>query len=146
MKDELDGGRGRPAESFAKVADSYERTRPGYPRGAITWMLGSAVRVLDLGAGTGKLTRELVALGYETTAVEPLPEMLAELRVAVPTVEASVGRAEAIPLPDKSMDAVVVAQAFHWFDATIALAEIARVLQPGGRLECSGTFRVQTPS
>ena len=134
MTVEPNNGREVRAESFASVADCYERARPGYPLAAIEWTLGSFGRVLDLGAGTGKLTRQLVALGYETVAVEPLAEMLAELRLAVPEAEAYGGRAEAIPLTDKSQDAVVAAQAFHWFDAPRALAEIARVLRSGGRL------------
>ena len=88
--------------------------------------------MVDLGAGTGKLTRTLAALGHEVVAVEPLEEMLAQLRANVPGVEALSGSAEQIPLADESVDAVVVAQAFHWFDQPAALVEIARVLRPGG--------------
>ena len=84
--------------------------------------------------GTGKLTRSLVALGHRVTAVEPLPEMLAQLRAAVPEAEAVIGSAESMPLPDGSADVVTCAQAFHWFDHGPALAQIARVLRPGGRL------------
>ena len=90
--------------------------------------------VVDLGAGTGKLTHSLVALGHRVTAVEPLPEMSAFLRASLPGVAVVEGGAEAIPLPDASADAVAVAQAFHWFDHEPALREIARVLRPGGRL------------
>ena len=122
------------ALSFGGVAEQYERARPGYPEDAVDWLVASAQRVVDLAAGTGKLTRQLVARGLDVTAVEPSPGMLAQLRVAVPGVHAVEGRAEEIPLPDESADAVVVAQAFHWFDAPIALREIARVLRPGGAL------------
>jgi ubiquinone/menaquinone biosynthesis C-methylase UbiE len=129
-----DGRRGR-ASSFGPVADAYERARPGYPKEAVRWLAGSKPRdVVDLGAGTGKLTRSLVALGHRVTAVEPLEEMLAHLRRAAPGATAAVGRAEEIPLADGSVDVVVCAQAFHWFDHGAALPEIARVLRPGGRL------------
>jgi ubiquinone/menaquinone biosynthesis C-methylase UbiE len=123
------------ALSFASVAESYERSRPGYPDDAVSWLAGTdPLDVVDLGAGTGKLTRSLVALGHRVTAVEPLSEMLAHLRDAVPKVTAVEGGAEAIPLPDASADIVTVAQAFHWFEQGSALAEIARVLRPGGRV------------
>ena len=125
-----------PAGSFALVADAYERARPGYPEDAARWLAGTdPCDVVDLGAGTGKLTRSLIALGHRVTAVEPLPEMLAQLREAVPGVEAAVpGTAEAIPLPDASADVVTAAQAFHWFEVDAALPEIARVLRPSGVL------------
>ena len=123
------------AASFAGVADAYERARPGYPEDAVRWLAGSRpCDVIDLGAGTGKLTRSLVALGHRVTAVEPLEPMLDRLRESVPGATAIVGSAEVIPLPDASADLVTCAQAFHWFDHEIALAEIARVLRPGGRL------------
>lgn len=129
-----DERRGR-ASSFGEVADAYERARPGYPDDAVRWLTGGdPCRVVDLGAGTGKLTRSLVALGHEVTAVEPLPEMLDHLRAAVPGATALEGSAEAIPLPDGAADVVVCAQSFHWFDHGVALPEIARVLRPGGRL------------
>jgi SAM-dependent methyltransferase len=89
---------------------------------------------VDVGAGTGKLTRQLVAAGHDVVAVEPLPEMLSQLRIAVPEARALEGSAEAIPLPDASADAVIAAQAFHWFDHAQALPEIVRVLRPGGVL------------
>jgi SAM-dependent methyltransferase len=124
-----------PATSFAVVAAEYERARPGYPDKAVRWLTGDApADVVDLGAGTGKLTRALVALGHRVTAVEPLPEMLDLLRLAVPQATALTGSAERIPLPAGSADIVVAAQAFHWFDHAAALPEIARVLRPGGRL------------
>ncbi|MEP6892350.1 MAG: class I SAM-dependent methyltransferase [Gaiellaceae bacterium] len=123
------------ATSFGGVAGAYERARPEYPADAVRWLTGDArADVVDLGAGTGKLTRGLVALGHRVTAVEPLPEMLEQLRAAVPKVVALSGGAEKIPLPDASTDVVVCAQAFHWFDQPVALREIARVLRPSGRI------------
>jgi SAM-dependent methyltransferase len=130
----VDAERARRAASFEGVAGIYERARPGYPAEAVEWLVGDARRVLDLAAGTGKLTRGLAAHGRELVAVDPSEAMLAELRHAVPGAEALVGTAEAIPLPDASVDAVTVAQAFHWFDYRPALREIGRVLRPGGVL------------
>jgi SAM-dependent methyltransferase len=124
-----------PYTAFADVADAYERGRPEYPVEAVRWLAGDAAAdVVDLGAGTGKLTRALVGLGHRVTAVEPLEEMRARLEGAVPDAHALAGSAEAIPLPDASADVVTSAQAFHWFDHSQALLEIARVLRPGGRL------------
>jgi SAM-dependent methyltransferase len=124
-----------PATSFALVADSYERSRPGYPEDAVRWLVGDRpLDVVDLGAGTGKLTRSLVALGHRVTAIEPLPEMLEHIPAAAPGAAAILGSAEIIPLPDAFADAVTSAQAFHWFDHPVALPEIARVLRPEGRL------------
>jgi SAM-dependent methyltransferase len=124
----------RRARSFDEVADAYRRARPSYPAAAVAWVLERApgVRVVDLAAGTGKLTEVLVAGGSEVIAVEPLDRMRAALQLTVPGVPALAGTAERIPLPSASADAVVVAQAFHWFDAPRALAEIARVLVPAG--------------
>lgn len=128
-------GRDYLARSFGGVASSYEQARPGYPIEAVEWLLESALRrVLDLGAGTGKLTRQLVENGFEVIAVEPSVQMLEQLRSAVTGAEALPGTAESIPLAADDVDAVVVAQAFHWFDAPVALAEIARVLRSGGTL------------
>jgi SAM-dependent methyltransferase len=121
--------------SFGVVADAYERSRPGYPVDAVRWLAGTEpCDVVDLGAGTGKLTRQLVAQRHRVTAVEPIPEMLAQLEAAVPGIAALAGSAEAIPVADASCDVVTVAQAFHWFDQPVALREIVRVLRPGGRL------------
>ena len=123
------------AASFGAVAAAYDRARPAYPREAVAWLVGDAPRrVLDLAAGTGKLTRQLAAAGHDVVAVELAEEMLAHLRAGVPAAEALVGTAEAIPLADASVDAVTVAQAFHWFDPPLALREIALVLRPGGAL------------
>lgn len=124
-----------PHTAFAEVADAYERGRPGYPDEAVRWLVGDEPRdVVDLGAGTGKLTRSLVALGHRVTAVEPLDEMRAQLEAAVSGARAVSGSAEEIPLPDSSADVVTCAQAFHWFEHGRALPEIARVLRPRGRL------------
>lgn len=128
----------RRAASFGATARAYADHRPDYAPDAIGWVLDAARRsvrdVLDLAAGTGALTGGLVAAGVRVTAVEPDPEMLAELRRRLPGVPTAVGRAEAIPLADDSVDAVLVATAFHWFDEEQALAEIRRVLRPGGVL------------
>jgi SAM-dependent methyltransferase len=124
-----------PAASFALVADAYERGRPGYPEEAVRWLVGDEPRdVVDLGAGTGKLTRTLVALGHRVTAIEPLPEMLELIPGVAPGASAILGNAEVIPLPDSHADVVTAAQAFHWFEHAVSLPEIARVLRPGGRL------------
>ena len=127
------------ATGFARAADVYERARPEYPPEAVIWLadrlgLGPGRVVVDVAAGTGKLTRLLVPTGARVVAVEPLAEMLAVLREAVPKAEVLEGTAEALPLPNGSADAVAVASAFHWFDRAAALAEIARVLKPGGAL------------
>jgi SAM-dependent methyltransferase len=143
------------ARSFGQVADVYDRGRPGWPAVAIEWTLGpEPFDVLDLGAGTGKLTAALLAAGHRVTALEPSAEMRAVLveRVAEgdrtmaeatageapapgegePAVTVLDGRAEEIPLADGSVDAVVAGSAFHWFDRGPALAEVARVLRPPG--------------
>ena len=122
--------------SFGAAATAYAEHRPDYAQAAVRWALEPAPgpRVLDLGAGTGKLTATLVALGAEVIAVEPDPAMLTELRRALPTVRALPGSAEAIPLPDASVDAVLAGNAMHWFDMDVAGPEIARVLEPGGIL------------
>ena len=128
----------RRASSFGATARAYADHRPDYAPAAVAWCLAGAQRpvaeVLDLGAGTGALTGGLVAAGLAVTAVELDPEMLAELRRRLPGVPAVVGRAEAVPLPDDAVDAVLVGTAFHWFDPARALPEIVRVLRPGGVL------------
>ena len=121
--------------SFGAEAAAYERGRPSYPPEAIDWLLPPGARdVLDLGAGTGKLTTRLVERGLDVVAVDPIPEMLELLSNSLPDTPALLGTAEEIPLPDDSVDAVLVAQAWHWFDPERAVKEVARVLRPGGRL------------
>lgn len=123
------------ATSFDRASDPYRRARPEYPADAIGWLVPRpAARVLDLGAGTGKLTRGLVAAGHDVVAVEPLDRMRDALMEEVPQARVLAGGAERIPLPDGNVDAVTVAQAWHWFDEEKAAAEIARVLRPGGTL------------
>ena len=131
-RDPFDRG---PHTAFAEVAGAYERGRPGYPEDAVRWLAGDEPKdVVDLGAGTGKLTRALVQLGHRVTAIEPLAEMLEHLPESAPGAFAILGNAEVIPLPDAYADVVTCAQSFHWFDHAAALPEIARVLRPGGRL------------
>jgi SAM-dependent methyltransferase len=121
--------------SFGEEAAAYERGRPSYPPEAIDWLLpDTAQDVLDLGAGTGKLTTRLVERGLSVVAVDPIPEMLEVLSNSLPDTPALLGTAEDIPLPDDSVDAVLVAQAWHWFNPARAIPELARVLRPGGRL------------
>jgi ubiquinone/menaquinone biosynthesis C-methylase UbiE len=125
----------QPARSFGGVADAYDRGRPTYPREAAVWLTSDQpLTVLELGAGTGKLTEQLVALGHEVHATEPDPKMIAILEKNLPGVRVSQAPAEEIPAGDASYDVVVSAQAFHWFDHDRALPEIARVLRPRGRL------------
>lgn len=121
--------------SFGSAAAAYERGRPSYPPEAIDWLLpDNARQVLDLGAGTGKLTTRLVERGLDVVAVDPIPEMLEVLHSSLPQTRALLGTAEEIPLPDNSVDAVVVAQAWHWVDPDRAIPEVIRVLRPGGSL------------
>ncbi len=127
------------AAQFSEVAESYERGRPEYPPaivGVIAAELGLAAGapVLDLGAGTGKFTRALLSAGLDAVAVEPQPALRELLAAIVGSERAREGRAETIPLEDDSVDAVTVADAFHWFDQTAALSEIERVLRPRGGL------------
>lgn len=129
------GDKAARARSFGAAADLYERSRPGYPDAAVDWLVPDGARtVLDLGAGTGKLTRSLAARDLDVVAVEPLPEMRESLAAALPEVRALAGTAEDIPLPDASVDAITVGQAWHWVDPERAKAEAARVLRPGGTL------------
>jgi len=127
------------AAGFGSAADVYERARPSYPDEAVRWLaeragLGAGTTVVDVGAGTGKLTRLLLSTGARVVAVEPVRAMRAILRERTPGVEVVDGVAEALPLPDGSADAITVAQAFHWFDHAVAIPELHRVLRPGGAL------------
>ena len=130
----------RRGSSFGAVAAAYAEHRPDYPADAVRWIVAptgrgvDGLRVLDLGAGTGKLTAVLAGLGADVTAVEPDEAMLAELRRQVPSARALPGPAEAIPLADGSVDAVLCGQSMHWFDMSRAVPEIARVLAAGGVL------------
>jgi len=146
-----------PARSFGTAVDAYDRGRPGYPDDAVDWLVAHApsrapaafvperaraagadasdrVRAADLGAGTGKFTASLVVRGLDVTAIEPDAAMLARLAANLPTAAAREGTAEAIPLPDASVELVTAAQSWHWVDAERASAEVARVLVPGGVL------------
>jgi SAM-dependent methyltransferase len=127
------------ATGFARAPGAYERTRPSYPDEAVAWLcrqlgIGPGKAVCDLGAGTGKLTRLLVPSGAEVVAVEPLDAMRAELSRALPDIDVRPGRGEELPFEAASLDAIVVAQAFHWFDAPTAVDEAARTLRNGGGL------------
>lgn len=127
------------ARGFEAGAAAYEAARPGYPDEAVAVLrdvvgVGPGISVVDLAAGTGKLTRRLVELGASVTAVEPVAGMRTQLAGVLPEVEVLDGTAEVIPVADGSVEVVAVAQAFHWFEAPTALMEIARVLRPKGRL------------
>ena len=127
------------ARAFGLTAETYERARPTYPAEALDWVAEAAALhpgdvVVDVGAGTGKLTRLLVERGYDVVAVEPIDGMRAVLAERVPQARVVAGTAEAIPVPAASARAVTAAQAYHWFDAERAEPEIARVLEPDGAL------------
>lgn len=146
----------RLGESFDRVPAEYERGRPGWPERAVELAarelgLGEGATVLDLAAGTGKLTRVLVRRFARVLAVEPLDGMRAVLQEVVAAAEAFAGSAEALPLPNASVDAVFCAEAFHWFDGERSLPEIARVLRPPGGLilmwnEPAGPFEPPLPA
>ena len=127
----------RHGSSFGGAAAAYAEHRPDYAEAAVRWVLEPVwdrrpVQVVDIGAGTGKLTATLVSLGADVTAVEPDQQMLVELRRAMPEVSSVPGSAEEMPVPDASVNAVLAGQAMHWFDMSRAMPEIARVLRPGG--------------
>ncbi|MBS0418184.1 MAG: methyltransferase domain-containing protein [Proteobacteria bacterium] len=124
---------------FTAGAASYTRGRPGYPPDIVKWLqtqvgLAPGKQVLELGAGTGKFTASLALTGAQVHVIEPVSAMLSHLRESVPAAIAMSGTAEAIGMEDRSVDAVVCAQSFHWFASSQALAEMARVLKPGGML------------
>lgn len=123
-----------PQRSFGPVADAYDRARPSYPADAVDWMTGSGRSVvLELGAGTGKLTEVLHRAGHDVLATDPLIDMLTVLAKRT-TAHHVVATAEQIPVRSRSVDVVVCGQSFHWFDHERAMPEIARVLRPGGIL------------
>jgi SAM-dependent methyltransferase len=129
----------RATRGFETAGERYERGRPDYPPEAIDWLVAhlgvtTGARVLDIGAGTGKLTRPLLERGLEVTAVEPVEGMRATLRRTAPGADIRAGQAEALPLADDEVDGIVAGQAFHWFANASALDEFARVLRPSGRL------------
>ena len=127
------------ARGFGDRAEQYEQARPSYAADAVAWLveqlgIGPDATVCDLAAGTGKLTRLLVPAGAALLAVEPVAGMRSVLHRELPAVPVAAAVAEALPFADGALDAVTVAQAFHWFDQPVALREIARVLRPGGRI------------
>jgi len=123
------------SRAFDQAAELYDAARPDYPAEAVGWLTeGVTGPVVDLGAGTGKLTRALVGAGREVVAVDPSLQMLAVLGERVPEAEARLGSGESLPLPDTSAGLVVAAQAWHWVDPLVAVPEVARVLRPGGRI------------
>jgi SAM-dependent methyltransferase len=128
-----------PARAFDLMADSYDRARPTYPEDAVSWLLAGVedtegTRVLELGAGTGKLTQQLAARGCRVVATDPSEAMLARLGAGAPHVVRIAATAEQLPLVPRVCDLLVAAQAFHWFDAPTILEQAVRVLRPGGRL------------
>jgi SAM-dependent methyltransferase len=132
------------ATSFGAAAEAYERGRPPYPPAAIDWLVPAhAARVVDLGAGTGKLTRQLRERGLDVIAVEPSAGMRDQLRRAVPGVPVLGGKGEQLPLAAGSVDAILVAQAWHWVEPSLAIPEAARVLAPGGRLGLLWNRRIE---
>jgi SAM-dependent methyltransferase len=127
------------AQGFAGTVDSYRRSRPSYPPDAVAWLvdalgIGPGRTVVDVGAGTGKFTKLLEATGARVIAVEPLAQMRTALVDELPGIDIREGTAESLPLGDGWVDAITVAQAFHWFHLPHALPEFHRVLRPGGRL------------
>ncbi|MEE1752744.1 class I SAM-dependent methyltransferase [Streptomyces sp. SP18CS02] len=137
-------GRASPALRFGLAGGEYDAGRPSYPPAAVAWAVGAGrPRVVDVGAGTGKLTRALLESGAEVVAVEPDPTMRSRCTESLPGVPVRAGTAESLPLPDRSVDVVAVGHAYHWFDRTAALREFARVLRPAGRLVLMWNLRTE---
>jgi SAM-dependent methyltransferase len=123
------------AHSFGLVAEAYDRARPAYPLEAAEWLVGRVPStVVELGAGTGKFTDRLVELQHDVLATDPSDEMLQHLRLRHPDLRTATAPAEAVPVATRSVDTVVAAQSFHWFDTDKALREAARMLKPEGRI------------
>lgn len=134
--------RSNRALSFGAAADAYERGRPSYPTAVVDWLMPTGARcVVDLGAGTGKLTRLLPRRAERVIAIEPSAPMIDKLRAISPDVDAREGNAKAIPVETDSADAVLCAQAWHWVDPATASHEVGRVLRPGGMLGLVWNFR-----
>jgi SAM-dependent methyltransferase len=136
-------------KGFSSAADTYVRGRPDFPPASLAWLvedlgLGAGKLALDLGAGTGKFTRVMLETGAAVIAVDPLPEMIERLRAGLPQVDTIVAAADGLPFADESLDAVVCAQAFHWFATREALVEIHRVLKPGAVLGLIWNVRDQS--
>ena len=130
------------ARSVRRVVDAHDSARPPYPDKAVAWMVAqNGARVLELGAGTGKLTEQLAGLGHTVTATDPSEAMLRRIRARAPQARAVIGAAEHIPLASGSVDVVVATEAFHGFDHQRALPEVARVLRPGGVLAVAWNSR-----
>jgi SAM-dependent methyltransferase len=145
MSDQHRGPGSPRALSFGPAAEQYDQLRPGYPAEALRWAVGDRPgRVVDLGAGTGILTRGLVALGHQVIPVEPDPAMRARLVAGSPELTPVAGIAERIPLPEASVDAVIAGQAYHWFDRNATHREVARVIRPGGRFAAIWNRRDET--
>jgi len=137
------------ARGFGDAAEAYEQARPSYSADAVAWLVEQlgitpGATVCDLAAGTGKLTRVLVPAGAALLAVEPVEGMRTVLHRELPAVPVAAAVAEALPFADGALDAVTVAQAFHWFDRPRAYAELARVLRPGGGLSLVWNTRDRT--
>lgn len=131
--------------SFGTAAGDYDRGRPGYPPDAVAWLLsGVTGPVADVGAGTGKLTAEISRQGFEVSAIDPDPDMLAALAEALPSVPRTVGTGESLPFADSSVSALTFGQSWHWVDVARASAEAARVLAPGGVLGLVWNLRDET--
>lgn len=140
--DDLDAFR-RLGAAFARGGDRYQRLRPGYPDDVVDWLVAGVPdggRAVDVGAGTGKLTTALVARGFEVEAVDPSPDMLAQLRQQLPSVRLTVGSGEDTHVETGTADLVTFAQSWHWIEPAAGAAEIQRILKPSGRVSWVWNF------